>query len=143
MCIRDRRCGALTVLDIGLVMTTGPVAERLDHDDVRRLWPVPGPLDDKYRRGVLGVVAGGEGYPGAAVLAVTAAVCAGAGMVRYVGSPTPTGLVRTLVPEAVSGMPGEGQRVQAWLVGPGPVSYTHLDVYKRQIGIPAMISAAL
>jgi len=113
------RCGALTVVDIGLAMTTAPVAERLDHDDAAGLWPVPGPLDDKYRRGVLGVVAGGEGYPGAAVLAVTAAVCAGAGMVRYVGPPAPTGLVRTLVPEAVSGVPGEGQRVQAWLVGPG------------------------
>ena len=37
-------------------------------------------------------------------------------MVRYVGTPTPTGLVRAAVPEAVHG-PG---RVQAWVVGPGP-----------------------
>jgi NAD(P)H-hydrate repair Nnr-like enzyme with NAD(P)H-hydrate dehydratase domain len=36
-------------------------------------------------------------------------------MVRYVGPPTPTLLVRAQVPEAVI---GEG-RVQAWLVGPG------------------------
>jgi NAD(P)H-hydrate repair Nnr-like enzyme with NAD(P)H-hydrate dehydratase domain len=36
-------------------------------------------------------------------------------MVRYLGTPTPTGLVRGSVPEAVI---GEG-RVQAWLVGPG------------------------
>ena len=36
-------------------------------------------------------------------------------MVRYVGTPTPTGLVRGSVPEAVI---GEGQ-VQAWVVGPG------------------------
>lgn len=113
------RCGALTVIDIGLVMRTAPAAERLDHDDVAALWPVPGPRDDKYRRGVLGVVAGGEGYTGAAALSVTAAVCAGAGMVRYVGPPTPTSLVRSLAPEAVLGMPAGGQRVQAWLVGPG------------------------
>ena len=31
------------------------------HDDVAALWPVPGPADDKYSRGVLGVVAGGRG----------------------------------------------------------------------------------
>lgn len=49
------------------------------------------------------------------MLAVTAAVCSGAGMVRYVGPPTPTLLVRAQVPEAVI---GAGQ-VQAWLVGPG------------------------
>ena len=113
------RCGLLTVVDIGLTMTTPPAAERLDHDDAAALWPVPGRRDDKYARGVLGVVAGGQEYTGAAVLAVTAAVSAGAGMVRYVGPPAPTGLVRSLVPEAVLGMPRQGQRVQAWLVGPG------------------------
>ena len=59
-----------------------------------RCWPVPVATDDKYSRGVLGVVAGGESYSGAAVLSVTAAVEAGCGMVRYVGTPTPTGLVR-------------------------------------------------
>lgn len=113
------RCGLLTIVDIGLEMTTGPVAESLIHDDVARLWPQPGPADDKYSRGVLGVVAGGEKYPGAAALSVTAAVCAGAGMVRYVGPPTPTFLVSGRVPEAVLGPPTGDQRVQAWLVGPG------------------------
>ena len=44
------------------------------------------------------------------------AVAAGAGMVRYVGPPTPTALVRAAVPEAVHG----AGRVQAWVVGPGP-----------------------
>ncbi|GAB47954.1 bifunctional ADP-dependent NAD(P)H-hydrate dehydratase/NAD(P)H-hydrate epimerase [Mobilicoccus pelagius] len=109
------RCGLLTLVDIGLEMATAPVAETLDHDDVAALWPVPGPDDDKYSRGVLGVVAGGESYTGAPVLAVTAAVAAGAGMVRYLGPPTPTGLVRATVPEAVHGT----GRVQAWTVGPG------------------------
>ncbi len=116
-------CGLLTVIDIGLDLgaeggaddAVDPAAVRLGHDDIAALWPVPGPEDDKYSRGVLGVVAGGENYTGAAVLSVTAAVCAGAGMVRYVGPPGPSGLVRAEVPEAVH---GEG-RVQAWLVGPG------------------------
>lgn len=109
------RCGVLTVVDIGLEMTTEPVVERLDHDDIAALWPLPGPEDDKYTRGVVGVVAGGEHYTGAPVLTVTAAVCSGAGMVRYVGPPTPTALVRAAVPEAVHGV----GRVQAWVVGPG------------------------
>lgn len=107
--------GRLTVVDIGVRIDRAPVVERLTTGDVAWLWPQPGPADDKYSRGVLGIVAGGENYTGAAVLAVTAAVCSGAGMVRYVGPPTPTMLVRSQVPEAVI---GHG-RVQAWLVGPG------------------------
>ncbi|HET8594618.1 MAG TPA: NAD(P)H-hydrate dehydratase [Intrasporangium sp.] len=108
--------GRLTVVDIGLDVTTAPAAvERLTFDDAARLWPVPAPADDKYSRGVLGVVAGGEHFTGAAILAVTAAVESGVGMVRYVGPHNPTQLVRAAVPEAVH---GEG-RVQAWLVGSG------------------------
>jgi len=111
--------GRLTVVDIGVEIGVGigraPVVERVTRDDVSWLWPHPGPADDKYSRGVLGIVAGGENYTGAALLAVTSAVCSGAGMVRYVGPPTPTLLIRSQVPEAVI---GEGQ-VQAWLIGPG------------------------
>src|SRR5664280_918072 len=107
--------GRLTVLDIGVRVAAAPAVERVSADDVCRLWPRPGPADDKYSRGVLGIVAGGQKYTGAALLAVTSAVCSGAGMVRYVGPPTPTMLVRSQVPEAVI---GQGQ-VQAWLVGPG------------------------
>lgn len=101
--------------------------ERLGFDDVRRLWPVPGPTDDKYSRGVLGVIAGGESYTGAPVLCCTAAVSAGAGMVRYCGTPAPEALVRAGVPEAVI---GDGQ-VQAWVVGPG------LDLASRAKGAKA------
>lgn len=108
-------CGLLTVIDIGLVEPGTPVAERLTHQDAAELWPVPGPADNKYSRGVLGCIAGGEHYTGAAVMAVTAAVTAGAGMVRYVGPDAPTGLLRQLVPETVFGV----GRVQAWSIGSG------------------------
>lgn len=111
----ETRCGRLTVVDIGLAIETPPAVRRLVRDDVARLWPVPGPTDDKYSRGVVGVVAGSQDYPGAAVLSVAAAVSAGAGMVRYVGPSRPAGLVASAVPEAVHG-PG---RVQAWVIGPG------------------------
>jgi hydroxyethylthiazole kinase-like uncharacterized protein yjeF len=108
--------GRLTVVDIGIDVTeVAPAVERLTWDDVARLWPVPDQADDKYSRGVLGVVAGCETYPGAAVLCTTGAAEAGVGMIRYLGTPTPVSLVRTAVPEAVVG-PG---RVQAWVVGPG------------------------
>jgi hydroxyethylthiazole kinase-like uncharacterized protein yjeF len=124
--------GRLTVIDIGLTLDGAPDVERLDFADVRRLWPVPGAGDDKYSRGVLGVVAGGEDYTGAALLCCTAAVSAGLGMLRYVGTPTPTALLRAAVPEAVH---GEG-RVQAWVVGPG------LDTRSRARGAKAQLEVA-
>ncbi|HSF99122.1 MAG TPA: NAD(P)H-hydrate dehydratase [Ornithinibacter sp.] len=131
----EQACGILTVIDIGLELTSDvadPVVLRLDHDDVAALWPVPTPTDDKYSRGVVGVVAGGEAYTGAALLAVTASVESGAGMVRYVGTPTPTALVRAAVPEAVHG-PG---RVQAWVLGPG------LDVASTAAGAQEQLEVA-
>ncbi len=128
----EQACGLLTVVDIGLEIDDEPAVCRLDHDDVAGLWPVPVASDDKYSRGVLGVVAGGESYTGAAVLSVTAAAEAGCGMVRYVGTPTPTALVRAAVPEAVHGV----GRVQAWVVGPG------LDVESGGEGAQAQLGAA-
>ena len=44
------------------------------------------PFDHKYTRGVVGVRAGSQTYPGAAVLCTSGAVTGLAGMVRYVGS---------------------------------------------------------
>jgi hydroxyethylthiazole kinase-like uncharacterized protein yjeF len=124
--------GRLTVVDIGLSVDGAADVERLDFADVPRLWPVPGASDDKYSRGVLGVIAGGEGFTGAAVLCCTAAVEAGVGMVRYVGTPAPTALVRSSVPEAVLGR----GRVQAWVIGPG------LDVEAEGEAARAQVAAA-
>lgn len=109
------RCGRLTVVDIGLEIESPPAAASLTRGDVASLWPVPGPTDDKYSRGVLGVIAGSEDFPGAGVLTVTAAVSAGVGMVRYVASRRPSDLVLAAVPEAVHGV----ERVQAWVIGSG------------------------
>ena len=50
--------GRLTVIDIGLATDDVAAAvERLTYDDVAELWPVARPADDKYSRGVLGIVA--------------------------------------------------------------------------------------
>jgi hydroxyethylthiazole kinase-like uncharacterized protein yjeF len=114
----DQAVGRLLVVDIGLgphLRGLSPAVEHWTVEDAAPVWPVPGPSDDKYSRGVLGVVAGGVTYTGAAVLCTGAAVATGPGMVRYVGPPPPTDLVRARWPEVV---PGPG-RVQAWVLGPG------------------------
>jgi hydroxyethylthiazole kinase-like uncharacterized protein yjeF len=107
--------GRLTLVDIGVPPAPRAAVERLEPGDVAGLWPVPGPGDHKYTRGVLGVVAGSEAYPGAAVLCTTAAVGSGVGMVRYVGPRRCADLVLAACPEVV---PGPG-RMQAAVVGPG------------------------
>jgi len=84
-------------------------------DDAANHIAVPGESDDKYRRGVLGVLTGSTTYPGAAVLSVEAALHTGVGMVRYLGPSRPSDLVLARRPEAVTA-PG---RVQAWLIGSG------------------------
>ncbi|MFI2754298.1 bifunctional ADP-dependent NAD(P)H-hydrate dehydratase/NAD(P)H-hydrate epimerase [Cellulomonas sp. P22] len=111
------RCaGQVEVVDIGLDLDdVRPAVARLEGADVAGLWPVPSPDAHKYSRGVLGIVAGTPSYPGAAVLTVSAAVAAGVGMVRYLGSPGVSATVLSMRPEVVA---GDG-RVQAWTLGPG------------------------
>ncbi|GAA0926911.1 NAD(P)H-hydrate dehydratase [Nonomuraea longicatena] len=117
--------GALEFVDIGL----GPHLPDADTGaltgaDVADLLPRPVAESDKYRRGVVGIVAGSESYTGAAVLAVGGALRAGAGMVRYAGTSAPVAQVRAAWPEAViteldgPDLGGVG-RVQAWVLGPG------------------------
>ncbi|MFJ3722211.1 NAD(P)H-hydrate dehydratase [Streptomyces sp. NPDC090045] len=106
------RAGVVRLVDIGLELPS-PQVEALQHVDVAGLLPVPTATSDKYRRGVVGIVAGSAQYPGAAVLAVAGALRGGAGAVRYVGPAAEAVLAR--YPETLIG-PG---RVQAWVVGPG------------------------
>ncbi|MET9687917.1 NAD(P)H-hydrate dehydratase [Streptomyces sp. NPDC006514] len=106
------RAGAVHLVDIGLELPP-PEVEALQHADVAGLLPEPTATSDKYRRGVVGIVAGSVQYPGAAVLAVAGALRGGAGAVRYVGPAAEAVLAR--YPETLIG-PG---RVQAWVVGPG------------------------
>ncbi|MDT9688650.1 NAD(P)H-hydrate dehydratase [Streptomyces sp. P9(2023)] len=113
--------GALRLVDIGLgdVLPSVPDIEALQHEDVARLLPVPGAESDKYRRGVVGVVAGSARYPGAAVLAVTGALRGGAGAVRYVGPAADAVIARHPETLVHPGPPEKAGRVQAWVVGPG------------------------
>jgi ADP-dependent NAD(P)H-hydrate dehydratase / NAD(P)H-hydrate epimerase len=110
--------GEVRLIEIGLDLPD-PDVRVLERADVRRLVPRPGPDDDKYTRGVVGVAAGSAAYPGAGVLCTGSAVHGGAGMVRYAG--TAAEQVRSRWPEVVvtEGKPSEAGRVQAWVVGPG------------------------
>lgn len=83
--------------------------------DAARHIEIPGAHDDKYSRGVLGVITGSDQYPGAAVLGVEAALRTGVGMVRFLGGERVSTLVLQRRPEAVA---SDG-RVQAWLIGSG------------------------
>ncbi|MFG3284631.1 NAD(P)H-hydrate dehydratase [Streptomyces sp. NPDC048111] len=114
-----RYAGVVHLVPIGLDLPSVPAVEALQHTDAADLLPTPGAESDKYRRGVVGVVAGSARYPGAAVLAVAGALGGGAGAVRYVGPGGDAVIAR--FPEVLvsDGSPDKAGRVQAWVVGPG------------------------
>jgi ADP-dependent NAD(P)H-hydrate dehydratase / NAD(P)H-hydrate epimerase len=133
--------GVVELIDIGLgpYLEPPPDASAPQASDIAALLPRPTAESDKYRRGVLGLLAGSDRYTGAAVLATGGAVNGGAGMVRLVTFPGSATAVRQLHPEVVitelagetslrsdaesrDGAPRFPQdvgRVQAWAVGSG------------------------
>jgi len=112
--------GEVRLVDIGLEPVLPPAHTWvLEAPDLAALLPEPGAADDKYARGVVGVVAGSPAYLGAGVLSTGAAVHGGAGFVRYAGAAADAILAR--YPEVVvheDTRPSE-LRVQAWTIGPG------------------------
>ena len=109
--------GRVDVVDLGLPVPTdgAPLAIAPDPARLAPLLRVPGATDHKYTRGVVGIHAGSDAYPGAAVLAVSGAIRAGTGMARILAPRRATALVLASRPEAV---PAPG-RCQAIVVGPG------------------------
>ena len=122
--------GTVELIDIGLgpYLTGEPAALAPQHDDIAGLLPRPGPESDKYRRGVVGLLAGSDRFGGAVVLATGGAVRGGAGMVRVVTASVAAAAVRQAWPEAVLTVHADDPgwdliasvgRVQAWVAGPG------------------------
>src|SRR5215469_2771859 len=135
--------GTVELVDIGLRphLAAPPAVQALQSPDVAELLPRPSAESDKYRRGVLGVLAGSQRYTGAAVLSVGGAIRGGAGLVRLVSARPAADVVRQHWPEAViTVVPPDDQtgaaagamegpvgaaaieaagRVQAWVAGPG------------------------
>lgn len=136
--------GVVEFIDIGLrpYLDGPPEASAPQGSDIEALLPHPTAESDKYRRGVLGLLAGSDRYTGAALLATGGAVRGGAGMVRLVTFPGAAAAVRQVHPEVLiteltsetrirsessafnpveSGprFPDDVGRVQAWAVGSG------------------------
>lgn len=118
-------------------------AERWDAGDAAAWIAVPGPDDDKYSRGVLGMITGSATYPGAAVLGVEAAMRTGVGMVRYLGAQKAATFVLQRRPEVVTA----SGRVQAWLAGSGMAAAQRTEEETGGIrsalaeGVPAVLDA--
>ena len=91
--------------------------------DVKKCIITPSELDNKYSRGVLGVITGSAKYPGAAVLTVASASATGLGMIRFHSNSGLAHLVLHSNPEAVV-QPGP---VTAWLAGSGIDSRRYSD----------------
>jgi hydroxyethylthiazole kinase-like uncharacterized protein yjeF len=105
-------CGVVHLVDLGLDLPDAAVTA-FQSTDVAALVPRPAGDAQKYSRGVVGIRAGSERYPGAGVLSTAGASCGLAGMVRYAGGAP--GPVLAAHPEVVV---GDG-RVQAWVIGSG------------------------
>ncbi|MFL6164028.1 MAG: NAD(P)H-hydrate dehydratase [Jatrophihabitantaceae bacterium] len=109
--------GEIRLIDIG-------ITDRLPLPGIRQLEDIdvrvrqPGPNDDKYTRGVVGVAAGSAAYPGAALLCTGSARLGGVGAVRYAG-PAAAEVVRSYPEVLVTDTVAAAGRVQAWVVGPG------------------------
>jgi hydroxyethylthiazole kinase-like uncharacterized protein yjeF len=146
--------GAVELVDIGLRphLEGEPAAMAPQRDDIGERLPRPGPESDKYRRGVVGLLAGSDRFAGAAVLATGGAVRGGAGMVRVATAEVPAAVVRQAWPEAVLTVhPDHGDwdldavgRVQAWVAGPG--MGTGRDAVARltavlATGLPVLVDA--
>ena len=122
--------GVVECVDIGLGGYLGPPdAAAPQSADIAAWLPRPSEESDKYRRGVLGIVAGSDRFTGAPTLVVGGAIRGGAGMVRLLSSAVPVAVVRQHWPEAVittldAGLGGSeavaaAGQVEAWAAGPG------------------------
>ncbi|MCX4236162.1 NAD(P)H-hydrate dehydratase [Streptomyces ortus] len=133
--------GSVRLVDIGLALPGEPELEALQHADVAALLPVPGAESDKYRRGVVGIAAGSARYPGAAVLAVSGALRAGAGAVRYVGPAGDAVIARFPETLVSTGSPEQAGRVQAWVVGPGAGDDGDVVAAVLKADVPVLVDA--
>ncbi|GAA0387036.1 bifunctional NAD(P)H-hydrate repair enzyme [Acrocarpospora corrugata] len=143
-------CGRVELVDIGLgPYLPDPDVASLTDEDVADLLPTPEAESDKYRRGVIGIVAGSDRFTGAAVLSVGGAVRAGAGLVRFAGAEAAARQVRNSWPEAITTVldgpsVAEVGRVQAWVLGPGMGTGPEAEALARAVlatDVPVLVDA--
>ena len=123
------------------------VNKKWSSKDAKKCVAVPSDLDNKYSRGVLGVITGSAQYPGASVLTTSAAAATGVGMIRFYALSGLDHLVLHQTPSVVC-HPGN---VSAWIVGSGIdarkyssfttwIRYRHFKSLKIQ-GVPTVLDA--
>ena len=123
------------------------VVKKWSTKDAKKCIAVPSDLDNKYSRGVLGVITGSAQYPGASVLTTSAAAATGLGMIRFYASSGLDHLVLHQTPSVVC-YPGN---VSAWIVGSGIdarkysslttwIRYRHFKSLNIQ-GVPTVLDA--
>ncbi len=122
--------------------------ETVDAAWVAARWPVPAPHADKYARGVVGIVAGSEAYPGAAVLACSGSMLAGVGVVHYVGPRRAQDLVLQRRPEVIAHDPADAAldlpHAHAWVIGPGVTDHAGQEAVMGAVlasGLPMVVDA--
>lgn len=113
---------------------TGPIVD-----------PTPGISSDKYSGGVVTIAAGSDTYPGAGILAATAAVRTSPAMVRCIADPAIAGHIIACLPEVVLHRDLESAgRTQCYVVGPGrgtdAAAQAELEALLRQ-PLPLVIDA--
>ncbi|MFB2572071.1 bifunctional ADP-dependent NAD(P)H-hydrate dehydratase/NAD(P)H-hydrate epimerase [Micrococcus sp. IITD107] len=111
--------GRVELVKIGLGPHLGaPDLVSAQETELRAVFAPPRWDDHKYSRGVLGVAAGSEQYPGAAVLVCRSALNCGLGMVRLAAPEGVRQLVLAAAPEVVA-QDEVGGKATAWVCGPG------------------------
>jgi hydroxyethylthiazole kinase-like uncharacterized protein yjeF len=113
--------GEVEVVDIGVTIPEEVAFASVEAADVECWVPEPGWSDYKYTRGVVGVAAGSQDYPGAGMLVVAGARHANVGMVHVWGSGAD---IVQVFPDVVrsAALPNECARVSAWACGSGVTS---------------------
>lgn len=137
--------GRLKVADIGLNLPDSDLSI-LEMKDFQYggvtayLTKVPNVYAHKYTRGVIGIIAGSNKYPGAGILTTQAANRSGLGMIRYIGEQNVAHRIVSRFPEIVAAR----GRVQAWVLGSG---MDHMIRTRERLdevfasGLPAVLDA--
>lgn len=144
--------GDVHVVDIGLEPYLPPAdAWQSDAWEAHPGVPRPEWNAHKYSRGVVGLVAGSEQYPGAALLAAHGAVNSGVGMLVAClpeAATTVRQLLLAALPEAVVSTAAQDavrDRVRAWVLGPGIGEDAEQRDAVEQVlhsGAPAVVDAS-
>ncbi|WP_460707521.1 NAD(P)H-hydrate epimerase [Myceligenerans halotolerans] len=144
--------GRVEFVDVGFghLLPTAGHMRRLTARGVADRWPVPTGRTHKFSRGMLGVVAGSDAFPGAAVLVCQGAHGTGTGVLRYTGPRSVGDLLLVHVPEAerrsdpIAAEDDRLRRAGAWVLGSGVTGDEEQDrniLAALDTGLPAVVDA--